>query len=218
MAISTKKSFPLAWPDGWRRTDEDKRKQHANFGTMFSRDRDSILRRLNKRGANAVITSDLPLRNDGLPYADARCADPGIAVYWYEFDHAPGGNWKERVLACDYWRSITQNIRAVSLTVEAICGIERWGCTEIVERAFAGFAALPAAGETSRRRTWREIFNMDNEVMTAIERDEQLVIVKSRFRKAMSENHPDKGGGLEAAAELNIAMEQAEQELSGPPA
>jgi hypothetical protein len=212
MTISARKSFPLQWPDGWRRTADDARKAHKNFGTMFSRDRDSILKRLNKRGANAVITSDLPLRKDGIPYADSRCADTGIAVYWYEYSD----KWNERVLACDHWRDITQNIRAISLTIEAICGIDRWGCTEIIERAFAGFTALPAAGESSRRRTWREVFDMDSDVMLCLGTDEQLLIVKGRFRKLMSENHPDKGGGLEAAAEINVAMEQAEKELTGP--
>ena len=215
MAISTRKSFPLAWPEGWRRTEDDGRRRNKNFGTMFSRDRDAIVKRLNRRGSNAVITSDLPLRNDGLPYADARCADPGIAVYWYEFDHA-AQTWKERVLACDHWKDITQNIRAVSLTIEAICGIDRWGCTEIVERAFAGFTALPAAGETSRRRTWREILDMQAEHFLALENAEQLLIAKGRFRKLMADYHPDKGGGIDAATELNVAMEQAERELTGP--
>lgn len=214
--VSTRKSFPLEWPDGWRRTDEGARKRHAKFGTMFSRDRDEIIKRLKRRGANPVITSDLPLRHDGLPYADSRCADPGVAVYWLERNIISGG-WTERVLACDYWKEIHQNIRALNLTIEAICGIDRWGCTEIVERAFAGFTALPAAGETSRRKTWREVLEMQGEHFTQLELDEQLLIAKGRFRKKMVDQHPDKGGGLEAAAELNVAMEQAERDLTPPP-
>lgn len=210
-----RKSFPIQWPDSWRRTPEGERKRHPSMRGAFSRDRDAILRRLNRRGANAVITSDLPLRSDGLPYSNARCEDPAVAVYWLERP-AGGGKWAERVLACDTWKTVEQNLRAVHLTVEALCGIERWGCTEIIEKAFAGFAALPPGAPIVPKRGWREVLANGLE-WPELGNDELLVIVKSRHRKLIQLHHPDQGGSQTEAADINAALTEAELELAGAP-
>ena len=133
--------YPLQWPEGWKRTVNRQGRGtspgQAKFEGQFARDRDSVIRQLKRRGSNIVITSDLPTRNDGVPYADAFARDPGIAVYWVEKGH-------ERVIACDRWKTHALNMRAIDLSLEALRGLDRWGASEMVERAFAGFAALPA--------------------------------------------------------------------------
>jgi hypothetical protein len=87
-----------------------------------------------------VVSTNVPTRRDGLPYADARePADPGVAVY---FTHGK----RQLVIACDSYSTVRANMRAVGATVEALRAIQRHGATSLLERAFTGFAALPPKG------------------------------------------------------------------------
>ena len=52
------------------------------------------------------------------------------------------------VIACDQFNAVRLNIAAIMLTIKAIRQIERCGTSSLLERAFKGFAALPARGET----------------------------------------------------------------------
>jgi hypothetical protein len=156
-----------------------------------------------------VITSDLPKRNDGLPYANASCSDPGIAVWWVE-------NGRELVIACDRWTTVALNMRAIDLSLEALRGLDRWGASEMVRRAFAGFAALPPGApevpEKPVRRNWREVFVVL--ALGHLANSDLLAIVKARHRKLIAEAHPDAGGDGAIAAELNAALDDAEKELT----
>lgn len=129
-------AYPLYWPDGYKRT---KWKSSSRFSTEFGKARYNLFHELELMDAKRVILStNIPLRRDGLPYADTRkIDDPGVAVY-FEL------KGKRVVLACDCWNSVAANIHAVALTVGAMRGIDRWGVSEVLERAFTGFTALPA--------------------------------------------------------------------------
>lgn len=186
--------YPLHWPDGWPRTGY--RAQSKFRVASFARERDSVVRQVRMLGGSEiVITSNLPIRNDGLPYANAsEPADPGIAVWWRARDGS------ERVMACDRWRRYRDNIHAVSLSLAALRGLNRWGSSEIVERAFKGFAALPPAGHD-----WRAVFpdcrTLDD--------------VKEAFRRAVGVAHPDKHGGNDAEmVRLNAAYAAAKLALA----
>ncbi len=193
-----RKPFPLAWPEGWARTSAAERSK-PKFSTGLAYARDSLLleiRRLN--GDNPVITSDLPVRIDGLPYADGRGrgSDPGVAVYWLQ---AVKGRFVERVMACDRWDSHGGNMRAIALSIEALRGLDRWGGSSIVERAFQSFAALPPASAGMAAGDWRIIFpgcsTFDD--------------VKLSFRRQAGVDHPDCGGSEAAMARLNAAYAAA---------
>jgi hypothetical protein len=197
--------YPLQWPPTWTRA---KFRQAPKFIARFAQDRDSVIRQLKMRGgSHVVITSDLPIRMDGLPYANATCSDPGIAIYWVEKGH-------EHVIACDRWRTAAQNLRAIELSLEAMRGIARWGTNELVERTFAGFAALPAGKQEPTRRHWREVFGVEEGSWSSWTPRDQLAFVKAKHRALIRQAHPDVGGSHEAAAELNAALAEAEQELS----
>lgn len=197
--------YPLQWPEGWKRATS---RGVPKFGSQFARDRDAVIRQLKMRGASRiVITSDLPTRNDGLPYANASCSDPGVAVWWVERS-------KDQVMACDRWRTVTQNMRALDMTLEALRGIARWGSSQMVEQAFAGFAALPPGSSgtvPAGPKPWREVIGGE---WPPLARFELLVLAKSRYRAAIQKAHPDANGSHELAIELNRAIAAAEQELS----
>jgi hypothetical protein len=212
--------YPLQWPESFTRTKPHQRMRSRFVGVGFARSRDEMLRELDRLGAiNVVLTSDLPLRNDGLPYANGRADDPGIAV-WFALPDSLG-TLRERVFACDRWLTPAENIRAIALSVEAMRGLERWGMADVVDRAIGGFAALPpGSGEehvppppAPKVRPWREVFNVPLVFAAHLKPAELLAFVKLRHRERIKVAHPDAGGSHELAAELNAALEAAEQEL-----
>lgn len=65
-------AYPLLWPEGWTRTAAGDRTENRRFSTTFIKARSQLFSELDRLGAtNAVVSSWLPLRNDGLPRADA---------------------------------------------------------------------------------------------------------------------------------------------------
>lgn len=165
-------AYPLTWPFGWPRT---KRKNRARFNTSFANARDSLLRELNLLGAKKiVISSNLALRRDGLPYANQNYAeDPGIAVYFVLRE-------EEQCIPCDKWGKSGDNLHAINKTVEALRGIERWGAKEMVNAAFRGFKALPAPKPEPQIKYFADCVDEDH--------------IKQRFKKLVKELHPDFGG------------------------
>lgn len=223
--------FPLQWPEGWARTrpgNQTKSKfGHKGSGQVSLSGALYLLQgELQRLGAsNVVITSDLPVRNDGLPYADGRATDPGIAV-WFVMVNRAAGRAEERVFACDKWKSPAENMQAIALSVEAMRGLSRWGAGDVVSRAFAGFAALPPpsgpespqAPAAPPKREWRDVLGWTAGSTAPapwpeLGNEELLAIAKHRHRALIQRHHPDRGGDVQFAAELNAALAEAEQEL-----
>ncbi len=156
------------------------------------------------RGANVVITSNTPLNSNGVPDGrGSNPSDPGVAVWWQE----KGG--VERVIACDRWFTPAENLRAIAKTLEALRGIDRWGASQIVERAFAGFTALPAGGETHVEPDWWETLEIDGALLETLDGEDLKAIVESRYRKLAKATHPDHGGNADQFATVSRAVELA---------
>lgn len=206
----TDKRWPLSWPTGWKRTAYGERRragfgkrprmdggwqstQRLEVGDGLRRLQDE-LRRLGAR--NVVISSNLRLRQDGLPIAGQAkvLEDPGVAVYF----KLAG---KPRVLACDKWTSAADNMAAIAGHIEAIRAQDRYGVGTL-DQAFAGYTALPPAGGT-QGGDWRaelEFGAVDH--MT-------LDIVEARYRALVRTRHPDAGGSHDAIVRLNAARDAA---------
>lgn len=210
--------YPLQWPPKTSRTGPDFRRR-SKFGDRGQvspyEAAKELMRELDRNHAShIVITSMLPTRHDGLPYSDGRHEDPGVAV-WCVL-HA-----QERVFACDAWLTAGENMRAIELSLEAMRGLDRWGVADAAERAFAGFAALPPGASSSVeaapvKRPWREVLlGKLAEVFDALAQEEKLDIVRMRYRGLIKQHHPDRGGDTATAAELNVALADAEAELGG---
>ncbi len=196
--------YPLQWPDGWRRTQPSQRRRSPFGGgrplSPYETGKELVaeLRRLGAR--RIAITSFLPTRDDGIPYSDGRSEDPGIAV-WFVLDG------HEHAFACDQWHTPAENLRAITKSVEAMRGLERWGMADVVGRAFAGFA-LPAGDPPAP--TWRAIFGVAE---IDLHGEDMMAVVKARHRKLIATAHPDAGGNHTHAAVLNAALDAAEHEL-----
>jgi hypothetical protein len=189
-------AYPLHWPEGWQRTTTSRTYLPGNQPFGMSRNR--LIRELRLLGAkNYVLSTNVPVRRDGLPYADfRRPSDPGVAVY-FEYRKS------QMCLACDRYAWIEDNVRAIALTLDALRGIERWGASDMLECAFRGFTALPE----NSTRTWREVFGFSR--TDSIGLDD----VDDRFRKLALERHPDQGGSEGEMCELLQARDDARTEL-----
>lgn len=199
MAFEDVTSSPLSWPIGWPRY--GRRRQRAKFErargswTVYAAV-EEIKRQLRLMGVkdwNFIVSSNLPLRRDGLPIsAAAEPADPGIAVY-FRLGEEP------HCLACDKWNRVADNLRAVALHLGAIRGQDRWGVGNL-RQAFAGYG-LKQLAEVGARKSWWEILGVAEHASTAE--------VKERFRELAQMHHPDRGGNGNQMAEISAAYEQA---------
>jgi hypothetical protein len=191
----------LQWPAGWPRTLASQRRR-ARFGTNFGAAVRGLEAELRLLGATSVVVSTgLPPRIDGWPRSGSEPDDPGVAVYWTI--PCIGGDAQQRVIACDTWDRVRDNLHAVELSVAAIRGLSRWGATEIVRRAFTGFAALPAARGDE---WWREVLD--------VWADSTLERCESNYTALAKLLHPDvPGGSTEAMQRLNAAIEAAREAL-----
>jgi hypothetical protein len=194
-------AYPLQWPPAWPRTPEHKR-ERARFSQKTWKDKYSkpvtfevatnhLYNELEKLGTKGVVlSSNLQLRLDGVPYANQRKPeDPGIAVYF-------NLNSKEQCIPCDKWDRAEDNIRAVAKTIEALRGLERWGAKEMVNAAFRGFKALPSPDEVTPMHAWYfEGYRTKDEA-------------KSRYRELAKKMHADVGGDLTEFNEMKRQYEQ----------
>lgn len=200
-------AYPLAWPAGWKRIAPQHRRDSRFTTTRHSTSKrgqpltiaDGVLRvleALQMMGLgrdDVVISTNVPLRLDGLPRSDrSEPGDPGAAVYWQE---AIGGR---KVMAIDQYTRVADNLAAIAATLDAMRAIERHGGAEILERAFTGFTALPAPSAT--RDCWQVLG-----VPKGSSRDE----ITAAYRRLRSKHHPDKGGSAAAFDEVERAYREA---------
>lgn len=69
--------YPLCWPPERPRTPAAMRRQ-ARFKTSFAQARTNLIDEIRRLGGgDSVFSSDIPRRNDGLPYADERPQNRG---------------------------------------------------------------------------------------------------------------------------------------------
>jgi hypothetical protein len=191
-------NYPLSWPIGRSRTPAHQRK-YGNLNKMPSgRVRQLLVSELQKMNVSSfVISSNVSVRRDGLPYSGQRePEDTGVVLYFTR-------KGQDIAISCDAWQSVDANLRAIGLTIEAIRGMERWGTEEMVDRAFNGFKELPETiimGEHTSRAWWEVL---------GVAQNASLTVVHAAYRALLHERHPDKGGSDFEFQELQKAYETA---------
>lgn len=190
-------AFPLQWPQHKTRTQPHRQERSRFRVSSFALVRDELMRELNLLGAKSVVlSSNIPLRNDGLPYANfKRLNDTGAAVYFQY-------KGKSMCFACDRWERVEDNIQAIRHTIAALRGIARWGSGDMLEAAFTGFQALPAPS-SAVKDWWQVLF---------VRRGAPLTEIEKAYRDMARLAHPDNGGSDEQMAELNAAIAAARKE------
>ena len=199
--MSGPQRYPLDWPSTEPRTPSHLRTR-SRFDVSQARAARELLHELERMGADDVVLStNIELRLDGLPYSNRRPpVDPGVACFW-EVDG------DQFAMACDTYRDVRSNIRAIGKTVEALRSIERHGSRALRDRAFRGFAQLPASITTPAPRSWREVLEIPHGVIVPSGK------VEARYRDLAKKRHPDAGGTVEAMAELNRARREALEDV-----
>ncbi len=185
-------AYPLQWPQNKSRT---KYPAPSRFGKniSFEKIRVYLCGELKLLGAkNIVISTNIPLRNDGFPYANyKKPSDCGVAVYFlYEL--------KPMCFACDRWDRIEDNLKAIAETIKALRGIRRWGSGDMLKSAFEGFVSLPSP------KKWWEILGVRPE--------NSLELIRETYKILCMKHHPDRGGDHSRMAEINAAWDQAQKE------
>jgi hypothetical protein len=224
--MSSAQRYPLSWPENWKRTPASDRTR-APFSRSTSQENvveewrggekvsvvrrtartqplnasdaaDRLERQLEALGASdAILSTNQQLRIDGRPKSNlAEPSDPGAAVYFKL-------NGKPRVLACDKWLRIADNIAALAAHIDAMRRIDRYGVGTL-DQAFTGYVGLPSKGQT-----WRTTLGFPPDaIVTKAE-------VDHAFRERARAAHPDADGGShDAMASLTQARAEGLAELS----
>lgn len=217
--------FPLSWPFGWKRTPAaDRRRSGFTEAAMVTRYgyetvngsyqkvgkdvkghktvtmRTACVRlqdQLDRLGAeDVVLSTNVELTVGGEPRGDRRQPDdPGAAVYFVL-------DGKDRVLACDKWLTVQENVCAIANHVDAIRRVERYG-VGTREQAFTGYAALPPPN-ADNRPPWRSVLGF--KTFAPVTPDDVQVNYRSLAKAAASDER--------RLLDLNLAREAALQELS----
>lgn len=187
------KQYPLAWPSGWKRTQNPTPSAFKPKSTFA--EAGELMNELHLLGASKVVmSSNMQIRADGLPYARQSVSDTGVAVYFKL-------EGEEQCIPCDKWITLEENIRAISKTINALRGLERWGAKDMVNAAFRGFKALPSSIITPKpHRSWFVVLGVD-ENANALE-------VKDAYRNALKLHHPDVGGNQDDFKEIQQAYDE----------
>ncbi len=198
-------AYPLQWPAGWGRTGAGLRKTTAfkrlgraiTVAEAVERVREE-LRRMGHGDNDVVVSTNIELRLDGWPRSDRpEPADRGAAVYWREKSGAT------RCMAIDRYDRVAGNLAAIAATLEAMRAIERHGGAEILDRAFTGFVALPAA-----EKPWHIVLGVPHHAATPD--------VEQAYRRARGRAHPDTGGSAALFDEIQRAWTAFRQERRLP--
>jgi hypothetical protein len=140
--------YPLTWPLHVPRTPAPKRIA-GSFMVTSDKAMEELVKEVRLSGGTGlIISSNVPLRRDGLPYANAREPDdPGVAVYFTR-------KGRQVCIPCDTYDRRWKNIRAIGLSIKDMRGPEMRGCAAITDAAYTGFLALPAPGAPQAQGWW----------------------------------------------------------------
>lgn len=187
--MSGNSRYPLEWPQGWPRKAS---RRYSAFKVSFEAALKHLTIEIERLGGrSAVLSTNYKTRLDGTLDRRQEPADPGVAVY-FELKGV------QKVFACDTFQTVTENIRAIGLTINAFRSIDRFGASGLMERALTGFDALPPPPSH-----WKVL---------GLPSDASADQIRTKFRALAKEFHSDAGGNDLAMRSLIAARDAALKE------
>lgn len=182
------REYPLQWPAGQPRT---VKRDRGKFMRSITQARVELIKQTQLAGGTDILISS---NFGGL--SGKTPDDPGVAIYFNR-------RGKRLGMGCDRWALVAHNLSALANTVEAMRGIDRWGCGHLMEQAFAAFEALPAPATG-----WRAVLGYSADQPLTVEDVEKL------YRMKAKRWHPDApSGDAEKFKLLTDARDAARKEL-----
>jgi hypothetical protein len=195
--IEPKEAYPLCWPVGYKRTLPNRRRSSQFKQSMEAAQRFLRIEVSRLGGRELIVSTNIPVRQDGGLYSDwmkRKIDDPGVAIYFKY-------KGKDVSMCGDQYERIWENLYALGKGIEALRGMERWGISEFLDRAFTGFAALPSATIVPYRDIWK--------ILGLEEKPSNIDDVHLAYKAKAKQCHPDTGGSVEAFQELQEVYRQA---------
>lgn len=178
----------LCWPSTKPRT------SHRGSSPFRNREADSATRRIGEELERWRVRQYIVSRNNQRIFA----GDPGAAVWWLD------PKKKDlRVLACDRYSKLADNLHAIALTLEAMRALERWGAYTAEQAAEGTRLALPAPDAPTGPPWW---------TVLEVDRTWPLDAIETIARTRAAKHHPDTGGSVEAFQRFNDALAEARRE------
>lgn len=182
----------LVWPEGRPRVDVASPSRFAERSTAQTADELEL--ELARIGADsATVYSEMPIGKSGRPRDGWRRSDDhGVSVVFTR-------KGAEFVIAIDKWDHPRCNMRAITLCIEWLRGLERHGGQALTDQALHGFAQLP-----ERRSRWWQVLEVPQ---TA-----SLADAEQQYRILAKLHHPDApGGDAKRMSEINAAIAAARE-------
>lgn len=181
---------PLSWPENEPRTPGFDRQPKSLFATPIGRTIDQLERELLRFGATDIVLSiDTPFRG--------KIADTAAALFF----NLPGP--RAIAITCDLSLKQDDNVRGLYKIVEGMRTIERFGGTNVSQKTFSGFVALPPPKDC-----WK-ILGISKGVGEGLSLRMKREFVMEAFRDRVKEGH---GAGADMAA-LTEARDEALKQL-----
>lgn len=189
--------------DKWPRELTKKRSRYSRFDTSFDRNVRQLAAEVEKAGGRRVVIQLAlefgQIRRDGLPYSDAKPKHPGVIVS-FDGKHGPVK------MPCDAFEDWRDNLRAITLTLEHLRGIDRYGVSTHGEQ-YRGWTALPPAPGTEPEMTATEAaeFLASQTFIGAQWILDTRDAFDQAYRNVAKKLHPDVGGDEELFKKLQKA-------------
>jgi len=169
----------------------------AKFGVTYSRCLAHLERELKHLGAKQVTfqAGYRQVKNDGWPYASTRPEHPACTLQFLD------RKGTQLTFKASAYSTFESNLRAITLTLEALRAVDRHGVVE--GEQYAGFAQLPAPGAVNvmNKKSAARILAS----MAGWNEDQVLQDIPGAYRAAAYNAHPDRGGTHDVMAAVNEA-------------
>lgn len=147
------------------------------FSAPFTATAKLLARELDQLGATRIVLglglTESQIRNDGLPFANARSDDPRVTLAFSTDD----GPLQFHVDAFKTWQD---NLRAIALGLEALRKVDRYGITRAGEQ-YRGWKAIPMSTDPA-------------DAIQSRLQAEALLVSYGGENAALKATHPDRGG------------------------